>query len=386
MSQRQISDYFAVEGTVRAVGEADSTAVAEQRDRRADGRGGAREQGGREWNGGRGGGRGRGRGRGGGGRGGEGGGRGGEGGRQNNDGQNGNPHHRKRPYRSPPSLNRDASSSLSQSGGDATRAVRAKVFADVYQETPKVLQVCPLGSNSSTYHPTLLHPHHALTTPPTRDNNLPSTTIRVIDGDTYTVAQQLLLDDPSRQGKLSVLNMASDRHPGGGCRTGALAQEETLCYRSTLYHSLEKEDYYPLAPYAGIYSPGVVVYRQEMRYGFAPFEDQNDWFVLGVITIAGLRRPQLARPQGPDGEEELATPPLRNMLHNKIRQILRIAVREGQEYLVLGALGCGAFRNPPGAVARAFKTVLEEPEWKGLFGGIVFAVMAGNGRDRKSVV
>lgn len=383
MTQRQISDYFAVEGTAPIVGGGNdgSHSNAEQNDRRVNqhewgevrpgsrGRGRVRARD-----------RGRYRGRGGGVRNGE---------RslpQNND-ENGNSHHRERPYNSPPSLPRDASSNLSQAGGDgnrprdANRAARARIFADVYRDTPAVLQVCPLGSNSSTYHSTLLPPHCSLTVQPSRNNSLPPTTIRVIDGDTYSVAQQQLLDDPSRQGKLCVLNLASDKHPGGGCKGGSLAQEETLCYRSTLYHTLDKEDYYPLAPLAGIYSPGVVVYRQEMRYGFAPFEDQNDWFVLGVVTVAGLRRPQLARPHGPDGEEELATPALRNLLHNKIRQILRIAAKEGQEHIILGAMGCGAFRNPPGAVARAFKTVLEEPEWKGVFGGIVFAVMAGNGRQ-----
>jgi uncharacterized protein (TIGR02452 family) len=41
---------------------------------------------------------------------------------------------------------------------------------------------------------------------------------------------------------------------------------------------------------------------------------------------------------------------------------------------VLGALGCGAFMNPPMLIARTFKMILAEREWEGHFKEIVFAV------------
>ena len=174
--------------------------------------------------------------------------------------------------------------------------------------------------------------------------------------------------------------MASDLHPGGGCKKGALAQEESLCYRSTLYHTLDKSPtYYPLPPLSGIYSPAVVVHRQDMSRHFQPYASPHEWFSLGVVSIAGLRKPELSA-----DEAEFATPSVQRLLENKIRQTLRIAVKAGQEYLVLGALGCGAFRNPPGLVARTFLKVLKEHEWKGWFAGLVFAVMAGNGRQHLS--
>ncbi|KAF8455957.1 hypothetical protein BGX38DRAFT_1087728, partial [Terfezia claveryi] len=242
-----------------------------------------------------------------------------------------------------------------------------------HAETPTVIAACPSASSSSTFYPTLLPP---LPSPGPHS----STTISVINGDTYTVAQDLLLADPSRGGKVTVLNMASDLHPGGGCRKGALAQEESLCYRSTLYHTLDKSpSYYPLPPLSGIYSPAVVVYRQDMSQHFQPYASNHEWFSLSVISIAGLRRPELSR-----DETEFATPATQRLLENKIRQTLRIAVKGGQEYVVLGALGCGAFRNPPGLVARTFLKVLEEGEWNGWFAGLVFAVMAGNGRQHLS--
>jgi uncharacterized protein (TIGR02452 family) len=42
----------------------------------------------------------------------------------------------------------------------------------------------------------------------------------------------------------------------------------------------------------------------------------------------------------------------------KVRTIVQVAARNGVTHLVLGALGCGAYGNPPVEVARIFKRVL----------------------------
>jgi uncharacterized protein (TIGR02452 family) len=55
--------------------------------------------------------------------------------------------------------------------------------------------------------------------------------------------------------------------------------------------------------------------------------------------------------------------------------MLRVLARQGQTHLVLGALGCGAFGNPPRAVADTFKRILAEDEWGGYFKEIVFAII-----------
>ena len=44
--------------------------------------------------------------------------------------------------------------------------------------------------------------------------------------------------------------------------------------------------------------------------------------------------------------------------------------------IVLGAWGCGAFRNPPTEVARCFKEVLTEDDMIGLYKRVVFAIIA----------
>ena len=75
-----------------------------------------------------------------------------------------------------------------------------------------------------------------------------------------------------------------------------------------------------------------------------------------------------------NGETRFTAPEVAFMA-TKARTILRIALNNGQETLVLGALGCGAFHNPPKHVAEIFKTVLQEPEFAGAFKAVYFAII-----------
>lgn len=52
---------------------------------------------------------------------------------------------------------------------------------------------------------------------------------------------------------------------------------------------------------------------------------------------------------------------------------------------MLGALGCGAFHNPAPEVARAYKEVLDEAEWRGVFDDIVFAVLDVQGESNYKI-
>ena len=72
---------------------------------------------------------------------------------------------------------------------------------------------------------------------------------------------------------------------------------------------------------------------------------------------------------------ERLTPEMAQATLNKIRTILGIAADNHVTQLVLGALGCGAFRNPPRHVAQLFRQALEEPAFRGRFQKVVFAII-----------
>jgi len=179
--------------------------------------------------------------------------------------------------------------------------------------------------------------------------------------------------EPMRARPVAVLNLASERSPGGGWQKGALAQEECLCYRSSLYLTLDGEQYYPIPALAAIYSPNVVIIRNSMSDGHKLLESTHpmDLPALSVISVAALRQPPLS-------DDGITFKHLGARAHtkNNVRLILRVAARHGHTKLVLGALGCGVYSNPPGEVANCFLEVLREPEFQGgWFEKIVFAVL-----------
>ncbi len=191
--------------------------------------------------------------------------------------------------------------------------------------------------------------------------------------------------------KTAVLNFASAVNPGGGVRKGSSAQEESLCRISTLYPSLRddymwRNFYLPHRKAADrrnnddlIYTPGVVVFKSDDDYMSLLRSDR--WYSVNVITAAApdLREPRpgdsdYGRPYMKITENELVS------LHIKrMRRILSVAAGEGNEIVVLGAFGCGAFRNPPYIVAEAISDVIRE--YRNRFRVIEAAVYTAEGRS-----
>lgn len=260
------------------------------------------------------------------------------------------------------------------------RQVRQSNLSQTAQETiivlPSVLSQLPsINAEKSTLHLLAGLPSLKTETCPGHKG----CPVRVIDDDSLDAAIALSKPDAAR---VVVLNLASDTHAGGGWVNGALAQEESICYRSSLYLSLHGS-YYPLPPFGAIYTPSMVVMRTSWTKGHAIMYNTKpeDLPVTSVISLAALRCPNTRSIQDPAdrsivlryGFENHAD---RNLTKSKMRLCLRLAGTNGHTRLVLGALGCGAFRNPTEEVAICWREVLQEPE----FGGgwweeIVFAVL-----------
>ncbi|MBQ3663268.1 MAG: TIGR02452 family protein [Clostridia bacterium] len=174
--------------------------------------------------------------------------------------------------------------------------------------------------------------------------------------------------------KTCVLNFASSTRPGGGVLWGAGAQEESLCRCSTLYYCLDTDelwrdfydphrlDYNPLNNGDMIYSPDVLAVKTDVS---EPERlEEKDWYPVNVITCAApdLRRryDKVLDPETGLYAADLPEEVLRDVLDVRIRRIFQLAASEGNEVLILGAFGCGAFFNPPALVADIFRKYTEE--------------------------
>jgi hypothetical protein len=313
------------------------------------------------------------------------------------------------------------------------RAELAQTARETITALPRILNQLPqLDATASTlYSPETLPPlppakgdvvsppsNASATSPPPDQQRPTAATVHVLNEDSFDAAISLI--SPTDTSPVAVLNLASDVTPGGGWRSGALAQEECLCYRSSLALSLHKR-YYPLPPASVVYSPTVVVIRDawarghgllvsvsenpkimeeeggpDSKAGTKGEETENrtrpeDLPILSVLTVAAIRRPGLRTERLQEApytaiRTTWANPADRESMRLKMRIALRTAALHGHRKLVLGALGCGAFRNPHEEVARLWKDVLSEDEFmgRGLWDEIVFAVLdkgsdGGNG-------
>lgn len=167
-----------------------------------------------------------------------------------------------------------------------------------------------------------------------------------------------------------VLNLADDLWPGGCVENGSGAQEESLFRCTNLCATLSltaRPRLYPILDTQLIYSPGVKVLKSSEATGWRLLEPPHDR--LAIISCPGLRWPCLA-----PGGRRLQPQDVARLEH-KVRLIMRCAFIKSHDVVVLGALGCGAWRNPAPHVAQVFYNVLQEPEFAGQFAQVVFAVL-----------
>ncbi|MFB7652906.1 MULTISPECIES: TIGR02452 family protein [unclassified Streptomyces] len=156
-------------------------------------------------------------------------------------------------------------------------------------------------------------------------------------------------------GEVAVLNFASARNPGGGYLNGAQAQEEALCRGSALYTCLLRaREFYdhhrahrdPFYTDRVIHSPAVPVFRDDRGRLL------DEPYTAGFLTSAAPNAGVVLR-TAPERAAELPA-----ALAARAERVLETAAAHGYRRLVLGAWGCGVFRNDPAQVAGAFRTLL----------------------------
>lgn len=171
------------------------------------------------------------------------------------------------------------------------------------------------------------------------------------------------------EGKTAVLNFASYKNPGGMFILGSRAQEESLCHESFLYNVLRNfPDYYSwneehknrtLYTNRAIYSPDII------------FERDGKIYPCDVITCAAPNLSWALRYQNAQALEDN-----KKILRDRIRFVLDIADSQGVETLILGAFGCGVFKQDAEIVANHFVSLLKTEGYSSIK-KVIFAVPKG---------
>ena len=191
----------------------------------------------------------------------------------------------------------------------------------------------------------------------------------------------------AKQGKKAcVHNFASATNPGGGVVRGSSAQEEAICRCSTLYPCLNSRDMWqhfydphrrandPLYNDDCIYTPDVYVIKSDISFP-EPLSEQ-DRYKVNILTCAAPNlREKPSNPMNPNAGSKpvkLTNAQLEALITSRIRRLFEIAAANGNNVLILGAFGCGAFKNPPDVVAKVFHDVMKD--WLNYFEVIEYAV------------
>ena len=166
------------------------------------------------------------------------------------------------------------------------------------------------------------------------------------------------------------LNFASAKNPGGGFLSGSEAQEESLARSSSLYACLADRLMYPFHRRHGdalytdyvIYSPSVVVFRN------SDGQLLETPFTCSFLTAPAPNAGAVLQRDPTRGDE------LRRALQSRINKVLSVAATQGYDTIILGAWGCGVFKNDPRDVAAAFQSALSG-DFAGVFRLVSFAVL-----------
>ncbi|REC55868.1 TIGR02452 family protein [Chryseobacterium piscium] len=182
----------------------------------------------------------------------------------------------------------------------------------------------------------------------------------------------LKLAEEENQDKLMCLNFASAKNPGGGFINGAEAQEESLARTSALYEiQLQAGDYYKthremescFYTDTMIYSPKVPVFRKD-KGKLLPKPVLCNFITSPAVNAGVVKRQEQERAHEIFGAMDVRTD-----------KMLSLALHQGNETLILGAWGCGVFKNDPKEIAELFKKHLHG-KYKNKFKRVVFAILS----------
>lgn len=213
----------------------------------------------------------------------------------------------------------------------------------------------------------LPEPTYAPLRPPYGPTYFGDTAVHLFNRDILSVADDMRRLHPTD--KIAILNMGCRTSPGGGWRRGCGAQEENLMRRTGLFRSIfsrddEEAPLYPLPQWGGAYFPDVLVFRGPEEDGYQllahPFE-------VDIITVPAPRLVTRHRFRDP-ATLEMAISWIVDSMYWELQ-------KQEVQHVVLSALGCGAYRNPPRLVADIMMDLLLSERHWGAFDSVTWAIL-----------
>lgn len=203
------------------------------------------------------------------------------------------------------------------------------------------------------------------------------TNVKVLDCTTFSAARKLIHET----GNACVLSFASAKNRGGGFLNGSQAQEECLARSSALYSCLSV----PAVEYFYTYHnqnrdfcySDLVVFADKV-----PFFREDSGSLLkrplciSVVSCAAPNNRECKKRQYPEEK-------VRQSMESRIDTILTVCAMNEQKNIVLGAFGCGVFRNDPNEVSFLFRQLLNS-KFTGVFENVIFAIL-DNGRSGRII-
>ena len=167
--------------------------------------------------------------------------------------------------------------------------------------------------------------------------------------------------------KICILNFADPYKPGGGYINGRVAQEECICRQTLLYRSIKDNEVYENNKKDRksensdnmLYSPNIPVIRDDSCKLFDP----SQIFRINIISSAAVdnRRHDVSNPQ--------------EIMEERIRKIITLAAWKKNDVLILGAFGCGVFKNNVNDICDIFAKILIEEGMKNYFKKVYLPVL-----------
>ena len=193
--------------------------------------------------------------------------------------------------------------------------------------------------------------------------------IDVVNETTLAGLAALLDEDDSPVG---VLNFASAKNPGGGFLGGSQAQEESLARSSALYASLVRAEVF----YRRHRTSSSLLYSDAMILSpDCPVFRDDDGALLDASRIAGFVTCAAPNAGAIAANRRDELPLIEETFVRRAEGILALAASRGYRRLVLGAWGCGVFRNDPAMVASVFARHLKDGGWADRFAHVRFSVL-----------